>query len=92
MCRGLQGWVIGLEPTTTRITIWDSNQSELHPPLVSASNIAKIPKIQRVFPELFFTLILATHQTDKISPFKIIAVFVAEPRIDKLLRKHLDFK
>ena len=48
-------------------------------------------KIQRVNFELFFAF-FTPHQTHKVRTLEIITVFVAESRVDELLRENLDFE
>lgn len=48
-------------------------------------------KIQRVNFELFFAF-FTPHQTHEVRTLEIITVFIAESRVDELLRENLDFE
>jgi len=50
-----------------------------------------LKKIQRVNFELFFAF-FTPHQTHEVRTLEIITVFVAESRVDELLRENLDFE
>ena len=90
------GWMTGLEPATSRITIWDSNQlSYIHH--VARPNIKKPPQISRdggnffrkkpVFDRL---RLLFLHDSEEIRAFEVVPVLHAEARVDVLFREHAD--
>ena len=100
MTRGTFGWMTGLEPATSRITIWDSNQlSYIHH--VACPNIKKPSQISRdgvnflvkrlgFWPDALILRVFLLHDADEVLSLEVVRVFLAETRVDGLLRVDLD--
>lgn len=88
----------GLEPATSRITIWDSNQlSYIHhvacpnikkPSQISRDGCKKVSKTANFAKKLVGVLLL--HDADEVLALEVVRVFLAETRVDGLLGVDLD--